>query len=276
MRPEDPLLQPSLAERFINSLKLDGLSATVGKCVLAPFRQVRTWQEQYRHWRLRRSSDPRVIFALIHRLNFWNDPESVSGPGSTLEYTANLRQHLPVVFQQNGVRTLFDAPCGDFIWMRQVMATNSIFYIGGDIVPALVKTNQATCGDSRTSFILHDITRDPFPAADLWFCRDCLFHLTNQQILSALRNFATSSVPLVLLTNDRGLTPFENIDIRTGDCRPLNLGAPPFNLPTTVLYRIPEGPEPNTGREMCLWSREQISAALPAMEQAMAFVPLPR
>lgn len=267
------MAQPSLAERLGNSLKRDGLAATAVKCVRAPLRQLGTWQQQYRRWRLGRASDPKVVFEMIHQLNVWDDPESVSGPGSTLAYTAPLRRHLSAVFEQHRVRTLFDAPCGDFNWMRQVVAENSIHYIGGDIVPALVKANQAAHGGGRVRFIPFDITRDRFPAADLWFCRDCLFHLSNRQILAALRNFAASDVPLALLTNDRGLVPFENTDIRTGDCRRLNLCAPPFNLPAAVLHRIPEGPGPDTGREMCLWTREQIAAALPAMEQAMQATP---
>lgn len=260
---------PSLAERFGNSLKRDGLAATARKAARAPFRQIGSWVQSYRRWRLNRSSDPQVIFAMIHRLNVWDDPESVSGPGSTLAYTAGLRRQLQAVIARQAVRTFFDAPCGDFNWMRLVVAANPIDYLGGDIVAALVAANQAAHGGDRTRFIRFDITRDPFPAADLWFCRDCLFHLSNRQILAALRNFSASAVTYALLTNDRVVTPFANTDIRTGDCRRLNLFAPPFQLPREVLLRIPEGPPPDTGREMCLWTREQIAAALPGMERAL-------
>ena len=99
---------PSPTARLSNSLERDGLAATARKCVLAPCRQIRSWRQRYDRWRLNRSSDPQVIFQMIHRLNVWDDSESVSGPGSTLDYTTTLRQHLPLVFQQQAVRTLFD------------------------------------------------------------------------------------------------------------------------------------------------------------------------
>lgn len=260
---------PTLAERFRNSLQRDGLAATARKCALAPFRQLQAWQQQYRRWRLQRASDPKVIFQMIHRLNVWDDPESVSGPGSTLAYTATIRQHLPVVLRQFAVRTLFDAPCGDFNWMRQVVVANPVDYLGGDIVPELVRANQTAHGGERTRFFTFDLTRDLFPAADLWFCRDCFLHLSYREILAALKNFAASGIPYALLTNDRGRPVFANTDIRTGDCRRLNLCAAPFHLPPDVLYRVPEGPTPDSGREMCLWTREQISAALPGIERTL-------
>ena len=260
--------------RLSNSLQRDGLAATARKCVLAPCRQIRSWRQRYDRWRLNRSSDPQVIFQMIHRLNVWDDSESVSGPGSTLDYTTTLRRHLPLVFQQQAVRTLFDAPCGDFNWMRLVVAANPIHYIGGDIVPALIQANQAAHGGERTRFMHFDLTRDQFPAADLWFCRDCLFHLSYRDILAVLRNFSESPVRLVLLTNHEGAVPFENTDIRTGGFRPLNLFAPPFRLPRAVLYRIPEGTDPALRHEMYLWTREQIKAALPGMAQAMEAQPV--
>lgn len=263
--------QPSITERFGNSLQRDGLAATARKCALAPLRAFRSWQQRYRRWRLNRSSDPKVIFQMIHRLNVWDNPESVSGPGSTLDYTASLRRHLPVVFRQFCVQSFFDAPCGDFHWMKQVVDAHPVTYIGGDIVPALVAGNQAAHGGGRTRFIRFDLTRDRFPAVDLWFCRDCLFHLSYRDILATLRNFSESSVPHVLLTNHQATGPLVNTDIRTGGFRPLDLFARPFNLPREVLYRIPEGSDPALRHEMCLWTREQIKAALPGMEQAMQF-----
>ena len=99
---------PSPTARLSNSLQRDGLAATARKCVLAPCRQIRSWRQRYDRWRLNRSSDPQVIFQMIHRLNVWDDSESVSGPGSTLDYTTTLRQHLPLVFQQQAVDARFD------------------------------------------------------------------------------------------------------------------------------------------------------------------------
>jgi hypothetical protein len=50
-------------------------------------------------------------------------------------------------------------------------------------------------------FIHFDITRDPFPASDVWHCRDCLFHLSFLDIAKALTNFQASAIPYALLTS---------------------------------------------------------------------------
>ncbi len=264
---------PLLVQRFRNALKNDGVTGTARKCVVVPIRQLRDWRQQYRRWRFNHSKDARVIFEMAYKLNFWDNKESVSGPGSTLEYTANLRRHLQIVFNDFSIKTVFDAPCGDFNWMRQVVAANPIHYRGGDIVPALIKANQAAHGNSRTDFLTFDITRDKFPEADLWICRDCLFHLSYRQIYAALKNFSTSSTRYILVTNHRSQIAFQNHDIRTGDCRMLNLMAPPFNLSSEVKYRIQEGTAADSGHEMCLWDRDQIIAALPSFELALAAIP---
>jgi hypothetical protein len=54
----------------------------------------------------------------------------------------------------------------------------------------------------------------------------------------------------------------ENIDVPTGEYRPLDFFARPFNLPKDVLARIVDYVEPFEPREMCLWSREQIAEAM--------------
>jgi hypothetical protein len=60
------------------------------------------------------------VFTHHYQQNEWGDQESISGPGSTLEYTANLRAKLPELCERLGVRPLLDAPCGDFNWVREI------------------------------------------------------------------------------------------------------------------------------------------------------------
>ncbi|MCX8509667.1 MAG: hypothetical protein ORN49_12460, partial [Rhodobacteraceae bacterium] len=55
-----------------------------------------------------------------------------SGPGSDMAATARLRAALPGVFQRYGVKTFFDAPCGDWFWMQHV-DLSALSYIGADI-----------------------------------------------------------------------------------------------------------------------------------------------
>ena len=61
------------------------------------------------------------VFSKVYRNNeWWDGEESKSGPGSGLTQTRRLRQELPLLFKELGVRTLLDAPCGDFYWTYSI------------------------------------------------------------------------------------------------------------------------------------------------------------
>lgn len=263
----------ALIGRIRGSIRNNGLLETARKGAFAPVRLLRNWQDRRRRWQLDHSDDPRVIFSMIHQLNVWDAAESASGPGSTLAYTENLRNRLPVLFSRHAITRIMDAPCGDFNWMRTVVASTRIDYTGGDIVPALVSTNQKKHGSNRVRFRIFDITRDRFPDVDLWLCRDCLFHLSFREIHAALQNFAVSRVRYILLTNHRNAGSDANREIRTGGFRKLDLMAAPFYLPPEVKFRIQEGTAPDSDHEMCLWDRDQIIAALPAFTSRLESMP---
>lgn len=84
-------------------------------------------------------SELRAVFENIMALNRWSGDESQSGPGSTLNYTRHLRPHLEAFVANFGISSLFDAPCGDFNWMRQVKFPEGFMYLGGDIARPLVE-----------------------------------------------------------------------------------------------------------------------------------------
>ncbi|NBO28678.1 MAG: hypothetical protein EBV10_05470, partial [Synechococcaceae bacterium WB6_1A_059] len=81
------------------------------------------------------------IFNYYYINNFWGDSESVSGPGSTLAYTENLRAELPKLVEELEVTSILDSPCGDYNWFRMIEWNSEIAYIGGDIVESLVSRN---------------------------------------------------------------------------------------------------------------------------------------
>lgn len=62
----------------------------------------------------------RLIFTGVYREAAWGT-RSVSGYGSAAEGTEKIRAGLPELWRQLGVRTLVDAPCGDFGWMRNIV-----------------------------------------------------------------------------------------------------------------------------------------------------------
>ena len=150
--------------------------------------------------------------------------------------------------------------------MRSVIQQTDITYYGADIVPAMIDKLQRQYGTPKVSFRIADITSDKFPKVDLWLCRDCLFHLSNQDIFLALRNFVASGTPLVLTTTHLNTTGFENVDIRTGGFRLIDLFSAPYFFPQEVLARIPDWIEPWPPREICLWTSEQVARAVQRME----------
>lgn len=198
---------------------------------------------------------PVMKFKIIYYLNLWGNPQSRSGPGSTLEYTSNLRKQLPGLLAKHDVKYLFDAPCGDFNWFSYVKL-EGLQYIGGDIVPEIVKNNQQRYGQVDRKFILFDITNDKFPDGDLWFCRDCLFHLSNEDIKKALRNYLNSNIPYLMITSH--LHNEENRELPSGTFRPLNLYRPPYNFPP-ALQEIDDYIDGFPKRIMGLWHRDQFA-----------------
>jgi hypothetical protein len=207
-------------------------------------------------------SDLAAVFEGHAAHNHWGNAESVSGDGSTLDYTHNLRHELAKFVRAFRVVSMFDAPCGDFNWMRAVEFPLGFQYLGGDIVVALVEANQARYAAPGRNFQRFDITTDSFPDADLWLCRDCLFHLPGEAILAALRHFARSRISFVMTTTHLNVSNFDNIEVAAGGFRMLDLYKPPYNLPREVLFRIADYVYPYPPRELCVWSRAQVAAAV--------------
>lgn len=238
--------------KLVDLVRRDGPAVAFGKIL-----RFLEWQipSQLRRRRFLRMATAEDRFTYIYRTNFWNADQSVSGPAASLENTAELRAQLPGLFDRYGIKRLFDGPCGDFYWMRHLLAAHPMDYVGGDIVRTMVERNQQSFGNDLTRFVHLDITRDPFPAADLWICRATLCHLSQADVFAALRRFAESDVAYMLAscTNPDG---FVNSDIVTGDYRRIDLQSPPYSLPRELAC-LKDGDD-----EMRLWSRRQVADAL--------------
>jgi len=171
-------------------------------------------------------------FTGIYETNAWGSDESVSGPGSTVARGADFLADLLALVDAFAVRTLVDAPCGDFNWMRRVVAARDLDYTGVDIVRPLVDANARAYASPGSRFLCLDMTRDDLPRADLLVCRDGLVHLSFADANAALRNFRRSGSRYLLATTfiDRS----RNRNVRTGGWRVLNLQAAPFRLPAPL------------------------------------------
>lgn len=202
-------------------------------------------------FRERRSAEK--IFSDIHDGRKWVDPESVSGPGSTLAQTDALRASLPPLLQILKIESLLDAPCGDFNWMKD-LDLGIRQYIGGDVVKTLVdKLNDSFARPGRR-FQIIDIIEDPLPKVDAILCRDCLVHFSYSRITKTLRNIKLSGSTYLLSTTFNQVK--ENTDIVTGDWRPINLRLHPFNFPPplhVILEFCDDSDVVRFGKALAVW-----------------------
>jgi hypothetical protein len=201
-------------------------------------------------------------FSRIYSINYWGHQESLSGKGSTLEHTQNLRVYIPALVKELGIKSIFDGPCGDLNWMRHVLKTLDVRYIGGDIVPSVIEQNRLRYSNDKTSFIQIDLTHDPIPAADLMICRDCLFHLSYEDTKKILENFLKSDIKYLLTTTYENDGIFENTDIVSGHFRLIDLYRAPYHFPKEIISQVEDWIPPDNKRYMCLWTKDQVKEAV--------------
>jgi hypothetical protein len=230
-------------------------------------------------YRINRIYHERVVFMFlpkqlrfrsIWRHNYWGAEESSSGPGSTLEQASNLISNFPYFLDKFGIKSLIDAPCGDFNWMNiAIKNAPKIHYIGGDVVPEIIQFLNVKYQIPNVEFRIFDITKDKFPISDVWLARAIFFHLSNRDIYRALENFVKSEIPYILTTNCVTELDHKNTDIKTGGWRSLNLKLPPFNFPAGTLWEIDDSKYPQPKMKLSLWTRSQVESILPGLNTSL-------
>ncbi len=178
-------------------------------------------------------------FTKYYIQNSFGSSESKSGEGSTIEQTAEIRKRLPYIFKKYNIKTLIDAPCGDYNWMRYVRMDDIDRYYGIDIVKNLIEKNKVDYGNEKIEFICADIINDRLPSGDMILCRDCLVHLKYKDGLRTIQNFKKNNIKYILITTFNLLN--DNVDLSPGEIwRPLNMQVFPFNFPKPLMV-INEG-----------------------------------
>lgn len=199
------------------------------------------------------ASDRRgAIFTEIWRKDLWQGAESRSGPGSGVARTAPLRSALEALLEREQPRLIYDAPCGDFVWMQHVRLPAAAHYIGADIVAPMIAELQQRYGAPNRTFSVADIVATPPPKADIWLCRESLFHMPLVDAQTVIAHWRASSIPLFLATTSPTVT--ENHDISTGGWRPLNLERAPFDLGPASEY-LPDGAPADPHKCIGVWRR---------------------
>lgn len=179
------------------------------------------------------AQERRHVFDEIYQTNRWGNEESRSGPGSMLEATVEARKGLSAMLSELKTRSVLDAACGDFWWMKEVAMPN-VAYQGWDIVSDLIASNtqrfaRADLAQGSRTFVVGDIVTDTLPRVDLVIARDVLVHLSDEDVKLALTHIKQSGSTYLLATTF--LDCDHNIDVFEGEHRPHSLSNEPFNLP---------------------------------------------
>ena len=198
------------------------------------------------------------VFEEIYASNYWGSGESGSGPGSELQRTEQYRRDLLALLKARQFKSMFDAPCGDLNWMSKVLDQWPMDYQGGDISEIAVAAAQEKCPGAKV--YRFDICSDPFPDAELWHCRDALFHLSFDDIWTAFENAGKSRIRYAFLTTNR-CRVLKNLDVATGGRRLLDLERAPFNLPPAEQY-LPDMAPGELPRFVGLWPMTAIAEAV--------------
>jgi tetratricopeptide (TPR) repeat protein len=170
------------------------------------------------------------VFETIYGRRLWGGGSGAGSHPRTMCLYAGYIQHL---MESLSIKTIIDIGCGDWQFSQYLDFTGRQ-YIGLDVVRSVIVTNTATFGAPNIQFQHADATRlTNLPAYDLLLCKDVLQHLSNANVLSFLGKLHRKSHALI--TNDYHPS---NEDCKDGNTRPLDVSAPPFNLPARPVLAI--------------------------------------
>lgn len=158
--------------------------------------------------------------------------KGTSGAGSTLDATRQYRVFLQDFLAAHDIRSVVDAGCGDWEFSRAI-DWKGVDYLGVDIVPSVVKSNQQRYAAQNIRFTVGDIVRDPLPPADLLLVKDVLQHLSHADIRSFLAQLPRYKHVLIVNDVDPVSLTAEEQDIPAGRYRPIDLTRPPHSLRAT-------------------------------------------
>ena len=198
-------------------------------------------------------------FQEIYLKRLWGDGASSSGYGSTLDATLAIRGWLINNIPKLSIKKIVDAPCGDFFWMKDVISKVEVEYHGYDIVPELIKSNLDNYSSENVKFSVGDICQDQLPECDILLVRDCLFHLSFNDVSRFLQNIQHVKFKFLVTTNFIVDGNFINKDIKTGDYRAISLFDSPFNFPENeVKERICENLDGEFERELLVFQKTNV------------------
>lgn len=222
--------------------------------------------EIYRNYRLRialkKSVNCEDYFTQVYFDSVTRKLESLSGVGSSLAQTSNVRKFLPYILEVYKVRSILDMPCGDLNWMREILNNFYGTYTGIDIVrPLITKLSVEFSQHSKRIEFIHGNALDiQLPDVDLLICRDFMFHLSLSDTFNLLSNIQKCNFRYFLATSHETDKKFVNRDIKTGGFRKINLFLPPYNFSRDFIFKIEDFSPPEPVRHLVLWEKSSMYA----------------
>lgn len=249
-----------MIKRVLKKMKRDGLLALCIAIIKYPFQ----YKQRKAYRKMLTLVNPKDRFAEIYKNNFWSSRETLSGQGSEIAYAEPIRNWLIKNIPKLNVKNFVDAACGDYNWMKLVIPKVDINYIGIDIVDSVINKNKSEYGSSQVNFRIGNIYEDLLPACDIIMVRDCLFHLSFEDINKFLANLSRTNYKYLLTSTHIVEQDFNNSDIITGDFRFIDLFSDPFNFdPRLLRDRISDYPKGSpTKREMILVEKKFVPTSL--------------
>ena len=253
-----------IINRYYKFYRNNGLVKLIIKIITTPLRIINKHIYKINKKKIFNKNTQKERFELIYKTNFWSSRESSSGYGSENKNTINIKKTIISMIKDLNIKSILDAPCGDFNWIEKVL-NEDLQYTGGDIVEELINENIKKYQKKNVNFIQLDITTNNLPKADLMICRDCLIHLSFEKIRMFFQNFKKSNINYLLLTSykfkDSG-KKIENQDIPDGEFREIDMNEEPFSLPKPIKEILDKDEQTKNSAYYCylnLYTKEQIN-----------------
>ena len=187
---------------------------------------------------IKNSELKKKIFTSIYKSNHWvqngnslpNEFVSVSGHGSNIgtDQYKQLVNNFTHIIDKYKINSILDMPCGDFLWIKEIIKKKDINYLGIDIVEELIKENNLKFKNEKINFQSCDILDFKIDKKfDLILIRDLFLHIKNSDIIKIINNLRSMNIKYVALNSYNNN---ENKEVITGQHRKVNLLIKPFNL----------------------------------------------
>jgi hypothetical protein len=246
--------------KIMNKLKREGLLSLISAIIKYPF----TFKKRRDYKLMLEKENLSDRFNEIYKKNLWSSLESLSGDGSEIASTKSFRTWLINNLPKLGVRNVVDASCGDFNWMRYVINKLEIKYVGLDIVPSVIDKNNKLYASNTTKFAVSNICVNKIQSCDLIIVRDCLFHLSFEDINNFLKNIKMTNYRYLLTTTHIVDDGFKNTDITSGDFRIINIFDYPFDFhkKSAKEHIMDSSNKDNIKKEMILFEKKDVPTRL--------------